>query len=152
MERRAPRRRPDRSSVIRSVARATALLLVQTPLAIVVTTFLSCLVILVRPFDRKGRMGRRIAGIWSGALLLIGGVKVRVQGLERVPSGPAVYASNHGSALDIPIFFAHVPVDFRIVHKRSLRWLPLLGQAMWAAGHIAIDRSHKQTYTCAPFF
>ena len=107
-----------------------------------VTAFLSCIVILVGPFDRGGRAGRKIAGLWSQALLLIAGVSVHVQGLERAPQGPAVYASNHGSALDIPICFAHLPVDFRIVHKRSLRWLPLLGQAMWVAGHIAIDRSH----------
>jgi 1-acyl-sn-glycerol-3-phosphate acyltransferase len=65
-----------------------------------------------------------------------------VEGLGHLPAGPAVYAANHGSALDIPIVFGHIPVDFRIIHKRSLRLLPILGQAMWAAGHIAIDRSH----------
>jgi len=116
--------------------------LVQAPAAVLVTAPLSVLTILAGPLDRSGRVGRWIAAIWSQALLRIGGVRVRVHGLESLPAGPAVYASNHGSALDIPILFAHVPVDFRIIHKRSLRWLPLLGQAMWAAGHIAIDRSH----------
>lgn len=140
--RRAPRRQRDRSSAIRSAARVIVLLLVQTPLAILVTAFLSSIVILVGPVDPAGRVARKIAGVWSGALLLIGRVRVRVEGLEHLPSGPALYASNHNSALDIPIFFAHLPVDIRIIHKRSLRWLPLLGQAMWSAGHIAIDRSH----------
>jgi 1-acyl-sn-glycerol-3-phosphate acyltransferase len=116
--------------------------LVQAPAAAAVTTVLSLFAILVGAVDRSGRGCRAIAGIWSRALLRIGRIRVGVEGLEHLPQGPAVYAANHGSALDIPIVFGHLPVDFRIIHKRSLRLLPLLGQAMWAAGHIAIDRSH----------
>jgi 1-acyl-sn-glycerol-3-phosphate acyltransferase len=119
-----------------------ARVLVQAPLAVLVTVVLSSLAIVVGVVDRSGRGCRAIAGTWSRALLLIGRVGVRVEGLELLPEGPAVYAANHGSALDIPVVFAHLPVDFRIIHKRSLRLLPILGQAMWAAGHIAIDRSH----------
>jgi 1-acyl-sn-glycerol-3-phosphate acyltransferase len=117
-------------------------LLVQAPLAVVVTVFWSLLAIGVGTVDRSGRGCRAIAGRWSRTLLRIARVGVRVEGLELLPPGPAVYAANHGSALDIPIVFGHLPVNFRIIHKRSLRALPLLGQAMWAAGHIAIDRSH----------
>ncbi len=119
-----------------------ARVLVQAPLVILVTVVLSTLAIVVGVVDRSGRGGRAIAGLWGRALLLIGRVGVRVEGLELLPEGPAVYAANHGSALDIPIVFAHLPVDFRIIHKRSLRLVPILGQAMWAGGHIAIDRSH----------
>jgi 1-acyl-sn-glycerol-3-phosphate acyltransferase len=115
--------------------------LVQAPLAVLVTAVLSSLAIVVGVVDRSGRGDRAIAGIWSRALLRIGRVGVEVEGLGHLPVGPAVYAANHGSALDIPIVFAHLPVDFRIIHKRSLRLLPILGQAMWAGGHIAIDRS-----------
>jgi 1-acyl-sn-glycerol-3-phosphate acyltransferase len=117
-------------------------LLVQALLAAVVTVFCSSLAIVVGIVERSGRSCRAIAGTWSRALLRIARVGVGVEGLEHVPREPAVYAANHGSALDIPIVFGHLPVDFRIIHKRSLRVLPLLGQAMWASGHIAIDRSH----------
>ena len=117
-------------------------MLIQAPAAVVVTAALSSLAILVGIVDRSGRGCRAIAGIWGRALLCIGRVRVRVEGLGHLPAGPAVYAANHGSALDIPIVFGHLPVDFRIIHKRSLRLLPLLGQAMWAGGHIGIDRSH----------
>jgi 1-acyl-sn-glycerol-3-phosphate acyltransferase len=116
--------------------------LVQAPLAALVTVFWSLLAIGVGIVDRSGRGCRAIAGAWSRALLRIARVGVRVEGLEHLPAGPAVFAANHGSALDIPIVFGYLPVNFRIIHKRSLRTLPLLGQAMWAAGHIAIDRSH----------
>jgi 1-acyl-sn-glycerol-3-phosphate acyltransferase len=116
--------------------------LVQAPLALLATAILSSLAIVVGVVDRSGRGCRVIAGVWSRALLTIARVGARIDGLEHLPEGPAVYAANHGSALDIPIVFAHLPVDFRIIYKRSLRLLPILGQAMWAAGHIAIDRSH----------
>lgn len=95
---------------------------------------------MVGVLDRSGRGCRILAGIWSRALLGIGRVEVRVEGLEHLPSGPAVYAANHGSALDIPIVLGHLPVDFRIIHKLSVYLIPFLGQAVWASRHIGIDR------------
>jgi 1-acyl-sn-glycerol-3-phosphate acyltransferase len=115
-------------------------LLVQAPLAAAVTVVLSSAAIVVGILDRSGRGCRVIAGIWSRALLGIARVGARVEGLEHLPAGPAVYAANHGSALDIPILFAHLPVDFRIIHKLSIYLIPFLGQAVWAARHIGIDR------------
>ena len=115
-------------------------LLVQASLAAAVTVILSSAAIVVGLLDRSGRGCRTIAGIWSRALLGIGRVGVRVEGLEHLPSGPAVYAANHGSALDIPIVLGYLPVDFRIIHKLSIYFIPLLGQAVWAARHIGIDR------------
>jgi len=92
--------------------------------------------------DRSGRAGRWLGGVWARALLRIGRVGVHVGGLENVPRGAAVYAANHSSALDIPVVLGHLPVDFRIIHKRSIYLIPFLGQAVWAARHIAIDRSN----------
>jgi len=115
-------------------------LLVQAPLAAAVTAALSLAAVVVGPIDPRGRRGRVIAGVWSRALLHIGRVGVRVEGLEHLPQGPAVYAANHASALDIPILFGHVPVDFRMIHKLSIYFIPFLGQAVWAGRHIGIDR------------
>ncbi len=69
-------------------------------------------------------------------------MKVRVAGLEHAPSGPAVYAANHASALDILVVFGHLPMDFRIVYKKSLSLVPLVGWAIQLGGHVPIDRSH----------
>ena len=68
------------------------------------------------------------------------GVRVVVEGAGHLPGGPAVYAANHGSVLDIPVLFGHLPVDFRIIHKRSLLLVPVVGVYLFAAGHVAIDR------------
>ena len=106
------------------------------------TLLLGLPVLLVGPVDRSGHGVHALVRLWARLVLAILGVRVAVSGLGNAPSGPAVWAANHSSALDIPILFGYLPVDFRIIHKRSLRLLPILGQAMWAAGHIAIDRSH----------
>jgi 1-acyl-sn-glycerol-3-phosphate acyltransferase len=122
------------------LARALGRVLVQAPLAVVSTAWWSLLAILAGLVDRSGRACRWIAGAWSRDLLRIARVRVRLEGADNLPAGPAVYAANHGSALDIPILFAHLPVDFRIIHKLSIYLIPFLGQAVWAARHIGIDR------------
>jgi 1-acyl-sn-glycerol-3-phosphate acyltransferase len=92
--------------------------------------------------DRSGRATRAIGGAWSRLLLRLFRVEVVAERLENAPTGPAVYAANHASALDILVVFGHLPVDFRIVYKRSLSLVPLLGWAIWLGGHVPIDRSH----------
>ena len=86
------------------------------------------------------RGARRVTTAWARAMLRVVGVRVVIEGLPHLPPGPAVYAANHGSVLDIAVVFGHLPVDFRIVHKRSLYFVPVVGLYLYAAGHIAIDR------------
>jgi 1-acyl-sn-glycerol-3-phosphate acyltransferase len=88
----------------------------------------------------QGHLARRIAGHWGRLILWLWGVEVRVDGVA--PPGPAVYAANHGSALDIPIVFGYLPADFRVIHKRSLYSLPVFGQFLYLGGHIAVDRAN----------
>jgi 1-acyl-sn-glycerol-3-phosphate acyltransferase len=90
--------------------------------------------------DRGGRLPYRLARVWGRGILRVWGVRVEVHGAEHVPSGPAVYAANHGSALDIPLLFGHLPAEFRVIHKRSLYWAPVVGQYLYLGGHIAVRR------------
>jgi 1-acyl-sn-glycerol-3-phosphate acyltransferase len=90
-------------------------------------------------FDRGGRSVQVLTGRWATCLLRVLGVAVEVEGSPR-PDGPALYAVNHGSALDIPILLAHLSPDLRIIHKRSLYLVPVLGWCLWLGGHIGIDR------------
>jgi len=83
---------------------------------------------------------RRMTAIWARLVLRSLGVDVSVSGAFRCPSGPAVYAANHTSMIDIPILFGFLPVDFRIIHKRSLYLVPVLGQYLYVSGHIGIHR------------
>ncbi len=112
------------------------------PLSLLATVLFGVPAVLSGLVDRSGCWPRRIAGAWGRTLLRLLGVRVVVMGVENLPHGPALYAANHGSALDIPIVFGHLPVDFRIIHKRSLYVWPILGQFLYLGGHIGVDRSH----------
>ena len=110
------------------------------PLIVLGTVILGVPALLLGLLDGSGDTAHRIAQQWARLILRTCGVRVLVRGAENVPAGPAVYAANHGSALDIPILFGHLPVSFRIIYKRSLSAIPFLGWYLYLGGHIAIDR------------
>ena len=93
-------------------------------------------------FDRSGNFGHRCARGWSWLILRTTGVKVRVEGLERLdPSRSYVFASNHQSIYDIPILFASLPCQLRIIAKASLGTIPFMGWHLQRTGHVLVDRS-----------
>ncbi len=106
------------------------------------TLVLAVPALLLGIFDRSGRLPHLVARGWAAIILIMLGVRIEVTGREHLPSGPAVYAANHGSALDIPILFGYLPVSFRIVYKKSLSAIPFLGWYLFLAGHIAVDRGN----------
>jgi 1-acyl-sn-glycerol-3-phosphate acyltransferase len=114
--------------------------LLTAPLVAVLTLAYGIAAPLAGLLGRSGTFARALVGSWSRSVLHLWGVRVRVEGAGFVPAGAAVYAANHQSALDIPILFGHLPVDFRIMHKRSLYLIPLVGWYLWSGGHIGIDR------------
>jgi 1-acyl-sn-glycerol-3-phosphate acyltransferase len=89
---------------------------------------------------RRLAAARTFTRAWGRGILWVAGVRVEVQGEENVPAGAAVYAANHASALDIPLLFAHLPVDFRIIHKRSLYAVPVIGLYLRVGGHVPVER------------
>ncbi len=72
-------------------------------------------------------------------ILKTGFVPVHVEGLEHIdPAHPAVYAANHLSALDIPVLYAEMPGQFRIMAKKELFRYPFLGWHLKRSGQIPI--------------
>jgi 1-acyl-sn-glycerol-3-phosphate acyltransferase len=113
---------------------------VQAPLAVLLTavlTTLASLAGLARPAAVPA-----FSRLWSRLLLRLFRVEVETRGLEQLPAGPAVYAANHASSLDILAVLARLPVDVKIIYKKSLSYVPLLGWSIALAGHIPIDRSN----------
>ena len=94
-------------------------------------------------FDSQGRWQHFWARTWSWLILKSSGVRVRVEGLENVRQNEtAIYCVNHPSAMDIPILFVNLPVQFRFVAKRELFSWPFLGWHLRRSGHISVDRKH----------
>ncbi|HTI05643.1 MAG TPA: lysophospholipid acyltransferase family protein [Gemmatimonadales bacterium] len=98
------------------------------------------------------RVKNRVGGVydwanvdWSRDILRAAGTPVIADGLELIPRGqPLMYASNHSSMFDIWALLATLPGSIRFVAKQELFKIPLLGSAMHAAGHIAIDRAARK--------
>ena len=113
------------------------------PVIGVYTIVLGTISILSSFWDRTGDFGHRCARTWSSLILRTTGVRVHVEGLERLDrSRSYVLAANHQSIYDIPILFASLPLQLRIVAKASLGSFPFLGWHLQRTGHLLVDRKN----------
>jgi 1-acyl-sn-glycerol-3-phosphate acyltransferase len=113
------------------------------PVVTVYTIVLGTLSLLSTLIDRRGNLAHRCARAWSWLILKTTGVKVAVQGLERLdPARSYVFAANHQSIYDIPILFASIPFQLRIISKASLGRIPFMGWHLRRTGHVLVDRSN----------
>jgi 1-acyl-sn-glycerol-3-phosphate acyltransferase len=93
-------------------------------------------------FERSGYFAHWCARTWSRLILLTTGVRVAVEGLERLTPGRTyVFVANHQSIYDIPILFWSLPFQLRIIAKESLGKFPFLGWHLRRTGHMLVDRS-----------
>jgi 1-acyl-sn-glycerol-3-phosphate acyltransferase len=93
--------------------------------------------------DSTGDFGHRCARAWAWLILKTTGVRVTVKGLERLDMSQSyVLVSNHQSIYDIPILFASLPMQLRIVAKASLGTFPFLGWHLRRTGHLLVDRTN----------
>ena len=84
-----------------------------------------------------GRAGCRLG-------LFLGGVKVVVRGRENVePGKTCLFLANHQSYCDPPALFVSIPRNVRLILKKELRKLPLLGLIMEMGGFVFIDRKDR---------
>jgi 1-acyl-sn-glycerol-3-phosphate acyltransferase len=94
-------------------------------------------------FEKRGYFAHGCARTWSWLILKTTGVRVDVEGLERLTPGRTyVFVANHQSIYDIPILFASVPYQLRIIAKESLGKFPFLGWHLRRTGHLLVDRKN----------
>ena len=116
-------------------------LLITDPLIVVATIAFASVSLIVSLFDSSGRKQAAIAAAWSRVLLAVSGVKVTVEGREKISAdGSYVFVSNHLSYMDTPVVLANIPVQFRFLAKRGLFKIPFLGWHLTRAGHIQVPR------------
>jgi 1-acyl-sn-glycerol-3-phosphate acyltransferase len=119
----------------------TALILVWT---VVVTFIFAVIALAVSFFFRSCNAVHLVARAWSRSILTVSGVRVSVNGIERIDARqPYIFMSNHQSNFDIPVLLGHLPLQFRWLAKAELFRIPVFGQAMRRAGYISIDRGDR---------
>lgn len=118
------------------------------PMISVYTVVLGTLSLASVLVDRRGHVAHRCARVWSWLILATTGVRVQANlddGVMR--DQPYVFVSNHQSIYDIPILFATLPFQLRIIAKASLTRFPVLGWHLRYSGHLLVDRSHAGSAT-----
>jgi 1-acyl-sn-glycerol-3-phosphate acyltransferase len=120
-------------------------LLITDPLIVVATVVLGSVNLFVSLFDEGGRKQVAIARFWSRVLLWIAGVRLTIEGLDKIdPNANYVFVSNHLSYMDTPVVLGHIPVQFRFLAKQGLFRIPFLGYHLHRAGHIPVPRDNPR--------
>lgn len=79
------------------------------------------------------RLGQRILGL-----------RVQLSGLEqRHGENTFIFMPNHESFLDGPLMFMLIPQKVRVILKKEIYRVPVIGQAMRYAEFVAVDRKGK---------
>ena len=109
------------------------------PLIWLYTIVLGALSLLSSLFDGSGRIQHGFARLWSKAILGTIGARPQIEGLEKIDTTTGkVYVVNHLSALDIPVLFAYLPFQFRILAKKELFRYPFMGWHLSRSGQIPV--------------
>ena len=104
-----------------------------------------CLMILALPFRTlRVRIGNFCGKIIGPVVSRLVGAKIINPDSKKLnASAPAIFVTNHTSALDVFVGMALCPYGGCGVGKKEILKIPFFGQAYWLAGHLLIDRSNN---------
>jgi 1-acyl-sn-glycerol-3-phosphate acyltransferase len=137
--------KPRQSSGLRHWLSRLRAYLILDPLIVSYTFVLGVVALIVSFFDSTRRRQHAIARVWSK--MIIGTIfsPVTVIGAENLEgTRAAVYAANHISAIDIPLLYAFLPFQFRIIAKEELFRTPCIGWYLKRSGQLPVDRSNAR--------
>jgi 1-acyl-sn-glycerol-3-phosphate acyltransferase len=82
---------------------------------------------------------------WARLLALSFRTRVERRGLEKIPRDTAcIFMCNHQSHFDIIALVLALPVQYRVLAKRGLFFIPVFGWALWLAGFVPVNRADRE--------
>ena len=99
-----------------------------------------------RPIERQNPRARFACGDAGRLLCLYGGLRPRLTGLEKLPEqGRFLFVCNHRSLFDPLLVMGQLRKwNISFVSKPSNLRIPLVGDVVYAAGFLAIDRENDR--------
>lgn len=73
------------------------------------------------------------------------GVRLEIEGREKVPAEPVLFLANHTSYVDAAPIVEALPRRVAILAKKSLFQMPVIGWAFRMAGFVPVDRKNRET-------
>jgi 1-acyl-sn-glycerol-3-phosphate acyltransferase len=116
----------------------------------IIATFLSIYVLILGPPLILYTLVTHSAELmyWVGVkglvfITRVAGMRVRVEGLENIPTGVCLFAANHTSNADAPAIVGAIPRRLAIFGRKSLFDIPIVGLAFRLAKFVPVDRGNR---------
>jgi 1-acyl-sn-glycerol-3-phosphate acyltransferase len=131
-------------------ARAPWPAVISVPLRLVYGVYAALLFLAVVVFALLGvillptlRLRRGAARIAARSFFTLGGMPLRLTGLENLPEGQCVVVANHASYLDGVVMAAALPPRFGFVIKREMNDVPMAGLLLRRIGSEFVERFNR---------
>ncbi len=114
---------------------------------IVIHTFISSIFALIFTLvDRSYYLYFKLSKYFSGGILLISRIKLKVTGLENFSHDTAyVFVSNHASLYDIVTLQKSIPNNMAMIFKKELSQIPFFGWQLYLGPYVMIDRKNYES-------
>ena len=76
--------------------------------------------------------------------LRLAGIHVHVEGLENIPPGVCIFASNHASNLDPVALTPNIPRRISLLAKKEVFKIPVLSKEITLAHLVPVDRGDSE--------
>lgn len=102
-------------------------------------------------FDKKRRLPVFLSHVWGVALMRLTRSYPEIENLDTLKkfydrNQPAMFVANHCSWMDIPFLGATVGWrNYKLVSKKELAIVPVLGTSIKVGGHIMVDRTNLRS-------
>ncbi|MBT8386587.1 MAG: 1-acyl-sn-glycerol-3-phosphate acyltransferase [Ignavibacteria bacterium] len=114
---------------------------------IVIHTFIcSIFALLFAMVNRSFYLYFKLSKYFSGGILLISRIKLKVTGLENFSHDKTyVFVSNHASLYDIVTLQKSIPNNMAMVFKKELAQIPFFGWQLYLGPYVMIDRRNFES-------